>query len=163
MKEINLSNSPLKALVDDEDFEILNQFLWHKMVVRKGELIYAKRTTHIKGKPMGMFMHHFAMQCFGSKVDHKDGNGLNNQKSNLRFCSDSQNQANQKLRKDNSTGFKGVTLCRQTKRFRVKVGKVWVGRFPTKEAAANAYDEAAIRIFGQFAKTNKMLNNTPQT
>jgi hypothetical protein len=95
------------------------------------------------------------------EVDHRDGNGLNNRRrSNLRVCSHSQNGANQKKHKNNTSGFKGVVLYKDNRsrpwcaRIKVEGRHIYLGYFATPDEAAKAYDAAAIRLHGEFARTN---------
>jgi len=99
MKEIQLSKigkykGMYKVLVDDEDFEYLNQFNWHVGKVRGNN--YAKRTIH--SNPIkSVKMHRAIMNApINMQVDHIDHNGLNNQKSNLRLCVNKENACNRK-------------------------------------------------------------------
>lgn len=97
-------------------------------------------------------------------IDHIDGNGLNNTKSNLRLCNRSQNAMNKKLKSNSKTGWRGVTRPK-TKNYKLK--KPWkayirpkgqsfitIGYYKTAEEAAKAYDEKAKELFGEFAKLN---------
>jgi len=90
-------------------------------------------------------------------VDHVDGNGLDNRRSNLRLATASQNQCNQRRSSANSSGFKGVTWCRKGKRWkaRIKVNKVLkhLGTFTSPEAAYAAYCAASERFHGEFGRT----------
>lgn len=92
----------------------------------------------------------------GQMVDHKDGNGLNNTLSNLRLCSHIQNCMNSASR-GNKTGYKGVTLLHSGK-FVAGIkhnGKtIHLGTFILVKDAALAYDDAARKYFGEFARTN---------
>ncbi len=95
------------------------------------------------------------------EIDHIDGNTLNNRRSNLRIVQGNGNHWNQPLRKDSTTGFKGVTFVRRDQKFKAQIGingrKKHLGYFATAETAADAYDTAAIELFGPFARTNAML------
>lgn len=85
-------------------------------------------------------------------IDHKDTDPANNSWNNLRLATESQNIANSRLRKDNTTGYKGVS--KKGNRYIVRVGNDWVGTFTTSESAARAYDDAACERYGEFARTN---------
>ncbi len=89
-------------------------------------------------------------------IDHWDGDGLNNCWQNLRAATRSQNQANAKLRADNKTGFKGVTLRKGSRRYQAKIRvngeHHYLGRFDTPEEAHAVYLTAAKKFFGEFAR-----------
>jgi len=87
-----------------------------------------------------------------SLIDHKDRNTRNNSWENLRAATVSQNGGNAKLATDNNTGFKGVSFRRG--RYRAKCQRKDIGSFLTAEEAARAYDAEAIKVFGEFARTN---------
>lgn len=105
--------------------------------------------------------------CYGSEgylVDHIDGNSLNNLRSNIRVCTPSQNQANQKLQsKSKSSQFKGVTFNKLKNKWIAQIGyegnRIYLGQFESEKEAALKYDEAAIYYFGSFAKTNLVSVN----
>jgi hypothetical protein len=94
----------------------------------------------------------------GLQVDHEDGNGLNNQRSNLRIASPTQNQGNARRRKDNTSGYKGVSWYRRTNKWKahIRVDKKLrhLGYFIDLTDAARAYDAAALEHFGEFAHLN---------
>ena len=89
-------------------------------------------------------------------IDHIDGNGLNNHISNLRSCDMSQNIANSRSSKNNTSGFKGVSWDKKTGKWlsSIKCGRRAhnLGRFDTKEEAAAMYLAVARNLFGQFAR-----------
>jgi len=144
------------AKVDDEDFEYLNQFKW----CVQGK--YAGRLSSRKfGKRSMILMHREILHTpNGMLTDHIDEDGLNNQKYNIRVCTSSQNAANIKMRKANTSGFRGVRLDKRAKikKWRVDIRnvcmKLYVGHFYSKEEAARAYDKKATELFGKFARLN---------
>jgi hypothetical protein len=93
----------------------------------------------------------------GHNVDHIDGDGLNNRRSNLRFATTAQNSANRGKQKNNTSGFKGVRWHKRDKRWRAVIGingkTKQIGSFKTPEAAYDAYCAAARELHGVFART----------
>jgi AP2 domain/HNH endonuclease len=90
-------------------------------------------------------------------IDHRDGDATNNRWSNLRRASASQNGANRGRSRQNSSGYKGVSLCRRSGRWEAYITKkrrrMHLGTFDTPEAAHDAYVAAARKLFGEFART----------
>lgn len=138
------------AVVDDEDYERVNQFRWG--VHRNGKKLYAVRSVDIKS------LHRFILGVEDPNilVDHIDGNGLNNQKRNLRKATKAQNSTNKILEKGNKTGYIGVTL--RGNKFIASVTsdkKTYTfGGFESPRKAAEARDKAAIALQGDFAVLN---------
>jgi hypothetical protein len=91
-------------------------------------------------------------------VDHKDGNGLNNQRSNLRCCTTSQNNRNSKIYRTNTSGFRGVVWSKKMNRWvaQIRVGgkSFYLGSYCTKNEAARVYDAKAKEVAGEFARLN---------
>lgn len=145
------------ALVDDRDNHLAT-FKWHTHENPPG--VYARRTIAGRlGRSRIEFMHHAVLGVPSSvQVDHVNGNGLDNRRENLRIASHAQNQANRRLGKNNTSGFKGVYWHRGHGRWRaaIKVSgrKIVLGHFITPEAAARAYDKAALEHFGAYARIN---------
>ena len=158
MRTIHLSSGNF-ALVDDEDFDNLKHFTWfeHKgYVARTINYTYGgkKRTKYVS-------MHRSIMKtpkwlC----VDHIDHNTLNNQKYNLRNCSIGENNKNQRMQKNNTVGYKGVYFEKCSGKFKAQIGQKGgrknLGRFKTALEAAKAYNVAALKDFGEFAKLNEI-------
>jgi hypothetical protein len=89
-------------------------------------------------------------------IDHCDGDSTNNRWSNLRRATRSQNSANSRRPRDNTSGYKGVVPCGGSGRWQARVGKngrkIYLGTFATPEAAHDAYVAAARKLFGEFAR-----------
>lgn len=149
MKELTLSRGKI-ALVDDEDFEYVSQWKWTALFTSKNW--YASRDGS------KILLHRIIMRArSGQIVDHKDRNGLNCQKINLRFCTKSQNQMNRRPRGGTSR-YKGVWLRGDTDRWQAEIHynykKVSLGCYNTQEEAAIAYNKAAKEYHGEFANLN---------
>jgi hypothetical protein len=149
MKTIPLSDGTV-ALVDDADYLILSRHRW-SIYGR-----YPRRGTTIAGKQTCIYMHRQIMGASPAQhCDHVNGNTRDNRRSNLRLCTRSQNMANAGRRRSNKSGFKGVSWDKAKRRFRADIsvgGKaIMIGRFPTPEAAHEAYKGAAVRLHGEFA------------
>src|SRR4051812_728933 len=117
MKEILLSNG-LVALVDDQDFDALAQYSWHYKLSGG----YAAANSPSESGPVQVRMHRLILQApDGMQVDHINGNGLDNQRANLRLASRSTNQANTFLSSQNTSGYKGVYYEPDGHRFRARI------------------------------------------
>ena len=165
MKQILADGFPVQ--VNDEDYETLNDFVWH-LNKRNASLTYAYRwekrinpTTKSKFKRISM--HRQIMGFPKSTVDHEDGDGLNNQRYNLRPATQQQQAFNQHRR--NGKKYKGVSPAglihhkwKPSKPFRVRIrvnGKlITLGWTYTEEEGAKLYNEAAKKYFGEFASLN---------
>jgi hypothetical protein len=154
MKKIPLSQGKF-ALVDDADFEALNQYKWCTNKIKN--TFYALRNTRQAGVKKTIMMHREIMQTpKGMDTDHRDGDGLNNQRSNLRICTHSENLRNVKKDKDNTSGFKGVSWHSGAKKWKASImtdGKeTYLGIFTLKVDAYKAYCEACVKYHGEFAR-----------
>lgn len=159
MKQIFLIRNKY-TLVDDEDFEQLNRWKWSYAVIRGKE--YVTRQIGKRGIRLQTLKIHSMIlgKKNGFEIDHIDGNGLNNQKSNLRFVTHQQNGFNLKIGKHNKSGFKGVYWHKQNQKWCASIGfnykQYFLGLFKFKKDAAIAYNIAASKYFGEFAKLNKL-------
>lgn len=151
------------ALVDDSDYEWAMQFRWHASWSKPTRSYYAKRNVVLaEGKHTTFYMHRELLGLErGDKRrgDHEDRNTLNCQRSNLRIATPSQNNMNRRGNHVSISGLKGVSFDKNRRKWVAQLklnGKNSnLGRFPTRELAAAAYREAAIRHFGEFAFTEK--------
>jgi hypothetical protein len=143
------------AIVDAEDYDWLVQYKWHCQ--RADNRFYAVRRQH--GKEARIPMHRQIMHASkGQLVDHIDGNGLNNRKSNLRFCSAAQNAWNRRPDRCCYSRYKGITWSKNHKKWHAHITKsgrsMYLGHFDDQAEAAIAYDRKAEQLFGQFAYLN---------
>lgn len=157
MKQIPLTKNKF-AIIDDEDFENLSKYKWYAN--KHGRSYYVIRNKPIgNGKQKTEYIHNYILNCpDGFEIDHKDGNGLNNQKSNLRISTHNQNIMNMKPHLNKLVEFKGVDLYKKNNKYRVRItinGKtIALGYFKDKIKAAETYDEKALELFGEFAHLN---------
>lgn len=156
VKEIILKGGHI-TLVDDEDYEILKSFKCHMSENAKNGHKYA--CCMINGR--SHYMHRIIANApRGMVVDHINRNSLDNQKHNLRVCTQMENTQNKRVSKNNKTGFKGVDFHRCKYRATIQIDgiKKHIGLFDTPQEAADAYDRTAVEHFGEFALTNKQIN-----
>lgn len=159
MRQILLTRGKF-ALVDNADYAWLSQWKWFASQTRF--LYYARRGTPVvKDKRAGENMHRLILGLQpGDKrqCDHIDGDGLNNQRSNLRICTATQNQQNTRKQKSGSSRYKGVSRYPGNRKWRSQIqvsGKtIHLGYFSSEKAAAIAYNQAALKHFGEFAYLN---------
>jgi hypothetical protein len=149
------------VLVDDEDFDELNQFNWN--LEKSKNTFYAKRKTTINKKNCSIKMHRQIMKLTkgdGLFVDHKDHNGLNNQKNNLRIATIYQNNQNSTSRKNSTSKYLGVAFFKATKKWhsQISINKKLkhIGFFTTEIEAALAYNKVASENFKEYANLNKI-------
>jgi len=155
MPEIELSQG-LVALVDASDYALVRDRRWY--AARRKQTFYAVRHSSGPG-PKLLYMHRVILPTAGS-VDHINGNGLDNRRANLRPANGAQNAQNSRKRRagTSSSRYKGVSLKKSTGRWAANIGhgyrQVFLGYFDREEDAAQAYDEAARDLFGEFARLN---------
>ena len=152
-----------EATVDDEDAELVlsSRRKWFTACGRRKsdpQVYYALRHRDYPGQHI--LMHRLILDApEDMEVDHIDGNGLNNRRSNLRLATKSQNAINRRVNRPNkSSRFRGVCWNRKSERWqasiRTKGKSVYLGLFEREEDAAAAYDEFAAKEFGEFAVLN---------
>lgn len=154
--KIALTNKEVETIayaVIDNDTNIINKCKKYKWHFSCG-YAYSSRLG---------FLHHLILgkPPIGKETDHKDGNGLNCMKSNLRFCTSSQNGFNRKKQKNNSSGVKGVSYSKQKKKWRARINvnrkEIHLGFFDNLIDSCKIYDEACLKYHGEFARPNNIL------
>lgn len=146
----------LYALVDNADYSYLSQFSWHLKRTHGND--YARRQVYENSKFRTIYMHREILNITdGRQVDHRNGNGLDNQRRNLRACSHKQNQRNHKPA-GGSSKYIGVYWkkdeCKWKARIKVDGKEIHLGLFSSEVEAAQKRDEAALRYHGEFARLN---------
>lgn len=164
-REIPLSRG-MVAIVDDDDFELLSSYTWHVSKQRDGATRYAVRTVSgirhngVRDPGSVVLMHRQLLGVTNPliEVDHRNHNGLDNRRYNLRIANASKNRANMIKRKPRTSKYKGVSWCSDREKWRavitVRDRHVFLGRFECEEDAAAAYNLAAEAMFGEFANQN---------
>ncbi len=152
MIEVKLINSYRRIIVDDEDYERVSLWNWSLQKSRTGICIYG--WTGFKQVNLASYI----MGQVDKMYDHKDRNPFNNQKFNLRHCTQSQNMANIPKRRliKASSNYKGVNSCSQTDLWRARINSKHIGYYPSEVEAAKAYNIAAKKLYGEFACLNKI-------
>ena len=159
MKKIKLyGNKNKEALIDDEDFEKINKHKWYAKKCKN--TYYVTSTSHKEGcskidkdRNINTVMHRLILGLIkddNKYVDHIDGNGLNNQKSNLRVCTNKQNCWNRR----NYKGYLGVSKDRCLGFWRTRVGSTTYGQYRDSKIAAMVYDKVVRSLRGGFASLN---------
>lgn len=145
------------ALVDEDDYErVVAAGPWH--ACPHGRTFYARRHFRRDGVRTTQNLQTFLTGWV--ETDHANGDGLDNRRANLRPATRSQNNANKQRHKNNTSGYKGVSWRKRTRQWQAYIGAgkggkmIHLGYFTTAEAAARAYDAAAIVAWGEFARPN---------
>lgn len=156
MKTIPLTKGYV-TIVDDADYEWLSRWKWRAEVSPHRRAVYAVRKVRVNGRQVMARMHCLLLGVVApDRGDHKNGNGLDNRRSNLRVASTTKNNVNVAPRRMNKSGYKGVTQDKARWRATISIANkdVHLGAFASPQLAAAAYDAAALRLHGEFAWTN---------
>jgi hypothetical protein len=144
-----------EAVIDAADVHLVSGCNWYANT--DGHTVYAQRGAYADGVQKTTRLHRVLMSVDdGLLVDHRDGDGLNNRRSNLRVATRAQNNRNQRLVVRNSSGFKGVSWDKHERKWQAQIrmnNKTHnLGRYRTPEDAHAAYCEASTRLHGEFAR-----------
>jgi hypothetical protein len=157
MKRIKLTHEKF-ALVDDDDYEVLSQYHWQAR--KKRNTWYAQRGCIRGGKETTQRMHRAILGLIDPAifVDHINGDGLDNRRSNLRIATVAQNNHNSRKPRNNRSGFKGVSQRKGFKQWHAYIyvgnSQVHLGFYDDPEFAAMVYDSFAKQLFGEFFRPN---------
>ncbi|HYF49092.1 MAG TPA: HNH endonuclease [Planctomycetota bacterium] len=159
MREIPLTQGYV-AIVDDADYDRLASRSWQALRLSPDH-VYAVHMRRTGGKGGGrvvrVYMHRELMGAESQRlIDHANGNTLDNRRENLRFATPSQNAQNSRKRPGCTSMFKGVSWHKRSRRWRAKIKangqEQHLGSFLTEDAAREAYQQAAARLHGAFAR-----------
>jgi hypothetical protein len=146
----------LWAIVDDGDHEAVTAAGPWYAADRLTVLYAARMVRRPDGRRTVQYMHQFLTDW--PMTDHANADGLDNRRANLRPADHSQNHGNTRLQKNNTSGFKGVSWCKRSRRWRALINRngrqAYLGVFATAEEAARTYDAAAMAAWGEYARPN---------
>ena len=161
MKTIALRKSDKIALVDDEDFEWLSQWRWYNNKSHAFKVTWKNRKSEIEYMSRAILRYHGVVIPNDIVIDHINRNGLDNQKINLRFATRSQNQANSRLPKNNTSGIKGVCWHKRDRKWVARVAfrgrRINLGYFENFDEAVDSYDKKSKELFGEFYQKGEII------
>ena len=143
-------------IIDTDDYDKIKNYKWGIDIHwEKTNLMYVRRVDKNNNK---IYIHNVIMN--DKSIDHKDNDGLNNKKSNLRKCTNSENVINRKIQSNNTSGYKGVSLIKKSNKWnayiKTKNKRIHLGNYESKIDAAKAYNQASIKYHGEFAQLNEV-------
>lgn len=156
-----------KVQIDEEDYDRVTNLCWYvrkDMVLKNGDAYfyhgYCSKTVDGKWKTIRVSLQRFIMNAKykdGTVVDHINGNVLDNRKCNLRVCTVAENIRNSRMKKTNTTGYKGVTYNKGRNKYIAQIcvnrKQMNLGYFDTPEEAHAAYCKASEKYHGEFGRT----------
>lgn len=143
------------AIVDVGDYDLVAGRKWHAVRRRSGIVYAATNVPQPDGRQRPLTMHRVILEG-SERVDHINGVGLDNRRSNLRPATHTENMQNRKRHSNNTSGYKGVYAARGRWRAAIRANgqKHNLGYFDSPEDAAAAYDEASRLLHGEFSRPN---------
>ena len=159
-KEIQLTQGKV-AIVDDEDFDYINQFKWFADRQKNNKFYAVNKSTKINNVYRNIKMHRLILRNNTHlHTDHINGDTLDNRRCNLRICTAQQNSCNKPKNITNKSGYKGVFYNKKSKMYVASIKHNYknqhLGCFYFAKQAAKAYNLAAQRLHGEFANLNKI-------
>jgi hypothetical protein len=156
------------AIVDTMDYKWLNQWKWYAHWGGYGVWYVMRQKDMGEGRQTSLSLHRVILNAHaGVYVDHRNRDGLDNRRCNLRIATSSQNKANRVKAKRNTSGYKGVTWHRSSRKWQAQINhgcqKIYMGQYDDPLVAAKKYDEKAKEMFGEFALTNFQENQDADT
>lgn len=172
MRQLKLSTKPLFALVDDDVHDRVFGSKRYATRRKSQAYPYVYRFVEANGSKTCERLHRHILGVIdgidltGKVIDHINGDPLDNRRENLRVCVDRQNLRNQSMRRVQKTSaYKGVSQSKNHRRWRASIfvdyKRVHIGYFDTPEQAAEAYDNAARSMHGEYARTNREMGLLP--
>lgn len=145
------------TIVDNKDFEWLNQWKW----CVSGNKKYAVRHIKINFKKYKViYMHRLILNTTNNQTDHINGDTLDNRRKNLRIVTPQQNNFNLGKRKDNKSGYKGISWDKQRNKWIATINlnkrRIYIGHFNNVKNGAKEYNKIARQYFGEFARFNNI-------
>ena len=155
MKKISLGHKRF-AIVDDGDYAQANNLVWHCYWSKHAKTFYAKHSQYRKDKtPKTIYLSRYILNEPDGLVDHKNHNGLDNRRSNLRVCTRTQNNWNSRKYKKGISGYKGVNWHKSNKKWVVRIangkGRTHFGYFSDLEKAIHCYRLNVKKLHSDFA------------
>lgn len=147
-----------EAVIDADDVPLVSGWNWHARIDKNTVYASRNRETDADGRRGAISMHR-QISCSpdGMEVDHRDGDGLNNRRMNLRVATKSQNQSNRKTSILSQTGLKGVTPYKRDGTWHARISlngrRISLGYYKTPEDAHSAYCNASAKLHGEFGRT----------
>ena len=159
MREIILNHGQVTQVSDWRYDSLILMGRWYAVWNTHTKSYYA-----VRGRNPRIWMHRLILNLsYGDGItgDHKNGITLDNQDDNLRPDTDKKNSCNRKLNSNSTSGYKGVSWDKRKKKWAAyiyfKKKLYWLGYFDIKEEAARAYNIAALKYHGEFARLNIIL------